>query len=350
MGCTSRSDDDRQYLLQGAWTLRKMDYPIGHTRTFTDESGTLLRLYDGDSVMYQCWLTRTKSGLAVKPIEQQRVQLIDKGHGEYVYIEGDDPYPLTIKAAIKREKNDAFISSSEREQARPKVKDDTTIVIQQNGILNTWHCADDIAREWGEEIKELVSAPTGNGTDEAHSYILSAKERQQANVIHWLVAATIGIVTLLLLIIRIAIDYRKDRRRLQLQLQQIQEVQQERPPVVRQAIESVEAAYFKSDEYLSLQRRIATGQRLKDDDWDGIERQMRGIWPGFSSQLRGLYAMSELEYQVCLLVKLRIPPTDIAAVLTRDASTISTVRSRLYKKVFGRKGGARKWDEFILSI
>jgi hypothetical protein len=40
----------------------------------------------------------------------------------------------------------------------------------------------------------------------------------------------------------------------------------------------------------------------------------------------------------------------MAVVLARDASTISTVRSRLYKKVFGRKGGAREWDDFILSI
>jgi hypothetical protein len=60
--------------------------------------------------------------------------------------------------------------------------------------------------------------------------------------------------------------------------------------------------------------------------------------------------MSELEYQVCLLIKLRIAPSDIADVLARDASTISTVRSRLYNKVFGQKGGAREWDSFIMSI
>jgi hypothetical protein len=60
--------------------------------------------------------------------------------------------------------------------------------------------------------------------------------------------------------------------------------------------------------------------------------------------------MSELEYQVCQLIKLRVAPSDMAVVLARDASTISTVRSRLYKKVFGRKGGAREWDDFILSI
>ena len=89
---------------------------------------------------------------------------------------------------------------------------------------------------------------------------------------------------------------------------------------------------------------------LKDNDWLTIESQIKKVYPGFSSQLRNLHAMSELEYQVCLLIKLRITPSDIAIVLARDASTISTVRSRLYKKVFGHKGGAKEWDEFILSI
>ena len=127
-------------------------------------------------------------------------------------------------------------------------------------------------------------------------------------------------------------------------------MQQECPQVVRQAIESVETAYFASDEYQALQRRIATGDILKEDDWLTIESQIKKVFPGFSSQLRNLHAMSELEYQVCLLIKLRIAPSDMAIVLARDASTISTVRSRLYKKVFGRKGGAKEWDEFILSI
>ena len=326
LACTSSTGGDRQYELQGAWTLRQMDYPIGRVRTFAEGETTLLRLYDGDSMMCQCWLTRTATGLIVKPVEQCRVRLIDKGHGEHVYLEDDDPRPLTVQ-------------------------DDSTIIIQQNGILHTWRSAKDIAEEWGAEIRELTAADMlSDEAGERQSYVLSAKERRQASVIHWFVFSTIGIVMLLLLIARTAIDYRKDRRRLQLQLQQIQEVRDERPQVVKQAIASVETDYFASDYYLSLQRRIATGQLLKDGEWCDIESQIKRVYPGFSSQLRGLHAMSELEYRVCLLVKLRVAPTDMAAVLARDVSTISTVRSRLYKKVFGQKGGAREWDDFILSI
>lgn len=326
LGCVSNSNNKKQFLLQGGWILRQMDYPIGHTRTFADTDETLLRLYDGDSMMYQCWLRRTQTGLTIRPIEQILVTLIDKGGGEYVYLEDNDPHPLTVK-------------------------DDSTIIIQQNGILHTWHCADDIANEWSAEIREIMGVEMQKGDmREQRSYMLSPKERQQANVIHGLLFSTIVIIILMLLIARIAIDYRKDKRRLQLQLQQIQEVQEERPQVVKQAIKSVETAYFKSDEYQALKRRIATGEILKDNDWLTIENQIKKVYPGFSSQLRNLHAMSDLEYQVCLLIKLKITPSDMAVVLARDASTISTVRSRLYKKVFNCKGGAKEWDEFILSI
>ena len=94
-GC-SDSKDDKAYTLQGAWVLQQMDRPVGYTEKYSETTGTQLRLYDGDSVMYQCRLTRTKSGLIIRPIEQTPVRLIDKGHGEHLYLEGDDPRPLTV--------------------------------------------------------------------------------------------------------------------------------------------------------------------------------------------------------------------------------------------------------------
>lgn len=325
--CCCSGGSDKTYVLQGAWTLQKVEYPYDRPDdTYSEAGGTNLLLYDGDSLVSQCWLTRTGSGLVVRPSVQCSVTLIDKGGGEYVYIEGDNPRPLTITG-------------------------DSSIVIQRNGIRYTYRRADSIAEEWGTDITDIFAADVKTGFSEAApSYVLSAKERRQADVIHGFIFSSIAAVVLLLLIARIAVQNRRARQRLQLQLQQIQELQQERPQTVRQAMESVETAFFASDRYEALQRRIASGQRLREDDWQETENQIRKVYPGFTSQLRGLYAMSELEYQVCLLIKLRIPPSDIAAVLARDVSTISTVRSRLYKKVFGKKGGAREWDEFLLSI
>ncbi|UKK53161.1 hypothetical protein [Prevotella sp. E2-28] len=326
LGCTSNNQDDNHYFLQGAWILEQQAYPMGHQATYSETEGTWLRLYEGDSVMYQCWMAKTESGLIIRPDWVCNITLIDKGGGEHIYLEDDDPHPL-------------------------RQEDDSTIVTQQSGVLHTWRSANEIAEEWGDEIRNLTMvAMQKDGGASQQSYVLSAKERKQASLIHGFIFLTVFAIVLLLLITRIAIYNRKAKRTLQLQLQQIQEIQEERPQAVRKAIESVETAYFASDEYQTLQRRIATGQKLKVGDWGEIESQIRKVYPGFASQLRGLYAMSELEYQVCLLIKLRISPSDMAAVLARDASTISTVRSRLYKKVFGQKGGTREWDEFILSI
>ena len=134
------------------------------------------------------------------------------------------------------------------------------------------------------------------------------------------------------------------------QLQQIREEHEERPQTVKMAMRNVEEEFFASDEYIGLHQRITCGERLTNEDWTEMEERLKRVYPGFTSRLRNLYPMSELEYQVCLLIKLRITPTEMADVLSRDGSTISTVRSRLYKKVFGSKGGARDWDEFVLSI
>ena len=325
LGCSSAGNKRNPHFLDGAWMLSHYKTPMGSEETFPSDR-TFLRIYKGDSAMFQCRLINTQSAMVIQPNGRCVVTLINKGGGENVYIEDEDPRPLTMK-------------------------DDSTIVIQQNGVLYTWHRADRIYKEWGEEICSIIAADLQREDREGtSSYVLSAKERQQASIIHVLLISIMAFILISLIISWIAIDNRKAKRRLQLQLQQIQEMRDERPQSVRQAMASVEKAYFASDDYQLLQRRIATGQRLKEEEWAGIENQIKKIYPGFSSQLRSLYSMSELEYQVCLLVKLRMAPTEIALVLSRDASTISTVRSRLYKKVFGRKGGAREWDEFILSI
>lgn len=320
----SSSEEPREHLLQGAWVLSKVEYPMGGVETFPVQDMRPLRIYEGDSMMLQCGLTRTASAMVVhQPYLQSNITLINKGGGEYLYLEDEDPRPLTMQ-------------------------DDTTMTIQRNGILYTWHRADEIADEWGEEISAII---VGNSHEtDAQRFVLSAKERKQANVIHVLIYSTIFSVLLILLIAHIALNNRREKLRLQLQLQQIREEHDERPQPIRNAIERIENEYFSSQDYQTLQRRIATGLRLKEDDWSSIEEQMKKVYPGFTSQLRMLYPMSELEYQTSLLIKLRIAPTDIAAVLSRDVSTISTVRSRLYKKVFGRKGGAREWDDFILSM
>ena len=121
ISCSTNSRSESQYLLEGAWRLRHVEYPYGRTETFNENVKTILRLYDGDSLMYQCRLTQTESALVIQPALQSNVTLINKSNGDYVYIEDEYPRPLTVMG-------------------------DSIIIIQQNGVLNTWHRADSIAR------------------------------------------------------------------------------------------------------------------------------------------------------------------------------------------------------------
>ena len=322
LGCKQSTEDLLPFILEGAWTLKHAEYPIGKEDNYTMEgSGTFCHIYDGDSMLYECRVTTTSSGLVILPTAKRSVKLLNKGGGEWLYLEDGDPHPLTVS--------------------------DTIVTIQYNGVLYSWVRANDLYNEWGKDMRDIITNDVKNKIEGNHSYVLSARERRQASYIQWLVTI-IGLLAMLA--IANYLDYRRRRRQLQLQLQQIQEVQQNRPQAVRQVVATVENSFFASDEYAALQRRMASGQLMKEEEWWQVEQYLKTLYPGFTSQLRSLYPMSELEYHVCLLIKLHIAPTDIAAVLARDVSTISTMRNRLYKKVFGRKGGAKEWDEFILSI
>lgn len=326
LACDTTTNDRRTFALQGAWTLRHVESPTGTEFYYSlDGSGTRCLLYDSDSTLYECSVATVPSGLIMTPIAKRQVTLIDQ-IGELIYMEDGDPHPLTIST-------------------------DTTITIQRNGVLYSWVRADDIYREWRTEIRDITTQEQNSEADvSGRKYVLSEKERQQERDLRLHDYIFTLFIIIVLLIVHYAISKRRAMRRLQLQLQQIQEVQENRPQAVRQVVASVENDFFASDEYATLQKHIANGQLLKEQDWQQVEQHLKTIYPGFISQLRSLHPMSELEYQTCLLIKLRIAPKDMAAVLSRDVSTISTVRSRLYKKVFGRKGSTKAWDDFILSI
>ena len=71
---------------------------------------------------------------------------------------------------------------------------------------------------------------------------------------------------------------------------------------------------------------------------------------GFTDKLYSLYRMSEQDMHVSLLIKVRIQPKDIATLTAHSKESVASTRSRLYQKVFGKKGSTKDWDDFILSI
>ncbi len=114
--------------------------------------------------------------------------------------------------------------------------------------------------------------------------------------------------------------------------------------------QQAETVIFSSDVYRRLQKCLDAGRRLDHQDWADLTELIDSIYSGLTEKLYSLYPMSEHELHVSLLTKIHLQPKDIATLTAHSKESVATTRSRLYSKVFGRKGSSKDWDDFILSL
>ena len=114
--------------------------------------------------------------------------------------------------------------------------------------------------------------------------------------------------------------------------------------------QQAETVIFSSEVYRRLQECLNVGKSLNYQDWGELTQLLNSIYTGFTEKLYSLYSMSEHELHVSLLIKMHLQPKDIAMLTAHSKESIATTRSRLYSKVFGRKGSSKDWDDFILSL
>ncbi len=87
-----------------------------------------------------------------------------------------------------------------------------------------------------------------------------------------------------------------------------------------------------------------------NEDWEQLDNYINLQFPGFKNVLYNLAKLSDIEYQVCLLLKSKFSPTEIANITNRSRHTMSPLRSRLYYKLFKKQGSTHDFDEFINSL
>ena len=111
-----------------------------------------------------------------------------------------------------------------------------------------------------------------------------------------------------------------------------------------------ETVIFSSDIYRHIQDCLNGGRSLNHLDWSALSELVNSVYTGFTEKLYSLYRMTEQDYHVSLLIKVRIQPKDIALLTAHSKESVASTRSRLYQKVFGQKGSSKDWDDFVLSL
>lgn len=323
--------------LEGAWTLTEMAYPVGFTYSYPRSGVTMCLIFEGDTMVYACQMEaidvsnveklRSGSDVFIIPEKLSQCMLIDKGGGEMLYAESNgNPHPLTLLG-------------------------DSAFVMQTNGTRYTYLRADQMTAERISEIRDIIVNDQRSGANEVPTkYVLSTTERELRAKTQTLTYLIIILVLLSVIMIGGTVSYYRRKQQAERQLRQIRDEREQRSQPVQALMKAEEEAFLQSDYYQSLRRRIALGDRLERADWDELEERLKPVYPGLASRLNSLCTMSPVEYRVCLLIKLRVPPIEIANVLSKHVSSISSIRSRLYKKVHQRKGSSKDWDEFVLAL
>lgn len=324
-GCQQQPQADKsQMWLTGIWKLTKHVWPDGNVCDVCAKRAEYCRIFYGDSTYYHCGYLSSPMGFAITPLEKGDFELVYKGNNEYLYLENGQNHPL-------------------------RKLNDSTISIQQRGSIFTYVHSQDIPQQQLEKIKSVI-AHDSIGSSEPIKYVFSTSERKLEAANHTYVYALLALVVVLLLILNHLFKITKRKRHVEEQLRQITEERDSRPQPVAMALKQVEKDFLSSEYFISLHKQVAEGKSLKAEDYSEMERQIKPVYPNFTHRLYELCKMSPTEFHVCLLIKLRFSPSEMAQVLYKDITTISSIRNRLYKKVFNTKGGAKEWDEFILSL
>ncbi len=231
-----------------------------------------------------------------------------------------------------------------------RIIDDSTMVVVHERWIETWRRSKTITESRKQEFLEAMRNDQNSNGEQLRGFVLSTSERDLKQTIHTYHFLFIALLSVILIIIIYTVELTKRKRRAEANLAAIKEELNLRPTVITDAIKQVEDDFFQSDYYQTIRQSIAIGENLSEEDWSEMERQVNAMSSGFTRKLRSLYDFSDIEYKVCLLIKLRIPHKDIAAITHRAPDSVSSIRSRLHKKILGPHGGAKEWDYFVLSL
>lgn len=167
-------------------------------------------------------------------------------------------------------------------------------------------------------------------------------------------------------------QHRQNLQRIESLEHALQEARTGNDPAVRELLQSQKELAEKNNEQIEARqkvrhqavaalRRSAIYRRFHqlaeengkpaEADWLQLEEAVDAAYERFSTRLRELYPpLRDVELQVCLLVKIDLQPSQAAALILRSRQAVASLRSRLYAKVFGRKGSPDDWDAFLKEL
>lgn len=320
-GCGVSQDNNQEeteeFSIVGTWELNELQFLSGQrVDVRTGYEYVWYRFYEDNGTYYAAELNNSEARKPLKPHEMSEYFFMMSPY-DTVYIEQGRMTDL-------------------------KVMDNHTVGIDRGDYVEIYVKRNELSSEMVSEIERSVESALQPAHGRKTQYIVPASSATDTTNFWILLVALVAIVcagTLYIL-------YRLRSKR----KEPVTEKDVEEETEKEQDEEHCEQKFIHSDYYLALRQRLYKGPTLKHDEWEELEMQMKRAYPVFFRELAEKCQFSEVELRVCMLTKLGIPPSAIAIHTCREYSSISSIRSRLYYKIFGIKGGAKDLDEFIQNL
>ena len=107
---------------------------------------------------------------------------------------------------------------------------------------------------------------------------------------------------------------------------------------------------LSSDTVNRLHHMATKGKEAENADWKELHALIQQQSPEFLARLNASTNLTPLETNVCLLIRLRFTPSEIAILTGSSPQRVTNMRTSLLLKIFGEKGGARDFDSRLRGM
>jgi tetratricopeptide (TPR) repeat protein len=99
-----------------------------------------------------------------------------------------------------------------------------------------------------------------------------------------------------------------------------------------------------------LHRLAARSDTAKPEDWDRLRQLITEYDGHFLPALNACGNINARELAICMLIRLRFIPSEIALLTGLSSQQVTNVRTRLQQRLFGQKGSTRDFDTRIRQL
>lgn len=205
-----------------------------------------------------------------------------------------------------------------------------------------------------DSVDKITKTEAVSKSQSLYDYTQREKENvrlKSENERHKLLLVILGLCTCLVLI-GFYVYYKNSKNAKIEQKRQMEELQHLLEKSASQGSTNKDAlARMKETEiYSLLLNKMKVNQNITQAEWSELDQAINQYFVDFKLKLYRICNLSDLEYQICLLLKLEVSLSDISTLVHREPSTITMSRKRLFKKMFKKEGKAEELDSFIRSI